>query len=195
MGISVKDGNSGNVAKVYASNKLAVHAVSGSEVLDATERGKGFNLNTGLISFTADGTLMYIKNNESYDLIIESIIVGLFSGITHSTSPYISVVRNPTGGDLISDASALAGNVNRDFGSNITLAATAYKGKTNGTLTGGDTVGPFQITSGGRSTFPVEFILGPGSSIGISLTANISSGSASAYCAVRCYVKDPNLVD
>ena len=138
----------GSKARVDANNRLHTQSVTEPEGLHSTEGGDAYNINTGLISITGDATLQYIKNNEDKDLVIEAIAIGSFEGITHSDDPYITLVRNPTGGDLISDATAVSMNQNRNFGSNKTLSADAYKGKVSGTVTGGDNIAILQVTPG-----------------------------------------------
>lgn len=181
---------SGRSAQVDDQNRLRTHAITETETLHANEEGNGYNLNTGLISVTGDATLMYLKNNETQDFVVESIALGSFEGITHSDDPYITIVRNPTGGDLISDATAVSMNQNRNFGAAKTLLADVYKGKVSGTLTGGNDIAILQATPGGRSFYTVEFVLPRGSSIGIKLTANASSGTANWYCAIIGYIKE-----
>ena len=187
----INDGTGkGNQAKVGSDNRLQVRAVSEPEVIHNAEGGRAYNFNTGLISITGDATLMYVKNNSENQFIITGIALGSFEGITHSDDPYITLVRNPTGGDLISDATAVSMNQNRNFGSSSTATADVYKGKVGGTLTGGDDIAILQATPGGRSFYTIDFILPKGSSIGVKLTANLSSGSANWYCALIGYFKD-----
>lgn len=187
----IQDGTGkGNLAKVGNDNRLQVRAVSENEVIHNGESGKAYNFNTGLISVSGDATLMYLKNTSSENLIITGVALGSFEGITHSDDPYVTIVRNPTGGDIISDATAIDMDQNRNFGSNDTAEVTAYKGKTSGTMTGGNDLAILQVSSGGRSFFGLDFILPKGSSIGIKLTANVSSGSANWYTALIGYYKD-----
>ena len=188
----LEDGKgSGREAQVDSSNRLRTHSVSETESLHASEEGQAFNINTGLISITGDATLIYFKNNEEKDFVVEAVALGSFEGITHSDDPYITLVRNPTGGDLINDASAVSMNQNRNFGSKNSLAdSLAYKGKVGGTITGGDDIAILQATPGGRSFYTIEFILPKGTSLGIKLTANVSSGSANWYCALIGFTKD-----
>lgn len=190
--VRINDGTgNGPDAKVDKNNRLHTQTVQESEALHATEEGDAYNINTGLISITGDATLQYIKNNEDRDLVIEAIAIGSFEGITHSDDPYITLVRNPTGGDLISDATAVSMNQNRNFGSNKTLTADTFKGKVSGTVTGGNDIAILQVTPGGRSFYSINFVLPKGASIGIKLTANVTSGSANFYSAIICYLKDP----
>ena len=120
----IEDGKGGGKsAQVDSSNRLRTHAVSETEALHSAEEGTAYNINTGLITITGDATLIYLKNNEENDFVINSVALGSFEGITHSDDPYITIVRNPTGGDLISDATAVSMNQNRNFGSSRTLTA------------------------------------------------------------------------
>jgi hypothetical protein len=191
MSIIIKDGKGGGKsAQVDAQNRLSTKAVSEAEEIHAADIGNAYNVNTGLISISDDATLLYIKNNEDQPIVVKAIALGSFEGITHSDDPYITIVRNPTAGDLISDGSAVDMNQNRNFGSSSTLSVDAFKGKTSGTLTGGNDLGILQATAGGRSFYTIDLNITQGSSMGIKLTANVTSGSANWYCAAICYVKE-----
>lgn len=181
----------GKKLKVDANNRAHVLAVTEPEALEAAEIGNAYNLNTGYTSYSANGTLIYMKNDEDKPFIIEAIAIGTGDGITYSDRPYITLVRNPTGGDLISDATAVSMNQNRNFGSNKSLASTTlvYKGKSGGTLTGGDDIAILETAKGGRDFFSINFILAKGSSLGVKITNNISSGSANIYAAIIGHVQ------
>ena len=133
---------------------------------------------------------MYVKNTSDLQLVVADLAIAAFDGITHSDAPYITVVRNPTAGDLITDATAATMNQNRNFGSAAEAVSLVYKGKTGGTCTGGNDIAILQTSKTGRSFFTMNFILDKGSSIAINLTANLSSGSANYYAALICYFKD-----
>lgn len=193
MAEQIIDGTNGSHrAKVSADNRLQVRALSEEEIIHNGELGNSYNLNTGNFSIGADATLMYLKNNSDDNFIIETIIVAVGAGITYTNSDYayMTAVRNPTGGDLISDATAISMNQNRNFGSSKTASVDVYRGKASGTCTGGNNIALFQIAQEGRSTFPVNFILPKGSSIGLTLDMNIGSGSANVYGAIIGYFKD-----
>lgn len=189
--ITITDGTgNGPSAKVDKAKRLHTDSVSTDVGVAATDNGNSYNVNTGLITITGDATLAYIKNNEDKDLVLEAIALASFEGITHSDDPYITLVRNPTGGDLISDATAVSMNQNRNFGSSNVLNADAYKGKVGGTITGGDDIAILQATPGGRSFYTINFRLPKGTSAAVKLTANASSGSASWYLAFICYLRE-----
>lgn len=189
--MKIEDGTGdGKSAKVDSNKRLHVQAITEAEAVQAAELGDSYNLNTGLISITGDATLIYLKNNEDKDIVVEALALGSFEGITHSDDPYITIVRNPLAGDLISDATAISMNQNRNFGSTKTLLADAYKGKVSGTVTGGNDAAILQVTPGGRSFYTINFILPKGASMAVKLTANVSSGTANYYAAVICHLKD-----
>ena len=191
MSLIIEDGTGkGNKVKVDANNRLHTQAVTETEGLAAIKEGDAYNINTGLISITGNATLIYIKNNEDQNLVIEAIAIGSFEGITHSDDPYLTIVRNPTAGDLISDATAVSMNQNRNFGSSKTLTANVYKGKVSGTITGGNDLGILQVTPASRSYYTINLEIPKGSSMAIKLTANLSSGSANYYAALICFLKD-----
>lgn len=188
----IEDGTGlGFDTRVDENNRLHVHAVQVTEVVHAAEQGLAYNINTGQISVTNDATLVYLKNNETRDFVISAIAVGNDGGATYSTRPLITVVRNPTGGDLISDQTDVDMNQNRDFGSSRVFDSDAYKGKVGGTLTGGNDIAILQSTTGGRDFFTLDFVLTEGSSIGLTYTANISSGTSLIYVALIGYLRDP----
>lgn len=188
---TIDDPRTGRGATVDDQYRLRTHAVVEGEELHAVEEGNGYNLNTNLINITGDATLFYLKNTGFKDIVMEGIFVGAFDGITYSDSPYLDIIRNPTGGDLITDATPITVNQNRLFTSANSLNADVFQGKVGGTLTGGNSLGLFQLNKTQRTAFTLlNFVLGRGSSIGVKLIANISSGSANFYFATAVYEKE-----
>jgi hypothetical protein len=190
--MKIEDGTGkGTSLKIDANNRAHTQAISETESLHSTELGDAYNINSGNIALTGDGTLLYLKNNEDKDLVIEALAFGNDGLGTHSSNPRYTIVRNPTAGDLISDATAVSMNANRNFGSNKTVTADTYKGKTSGTITGGNDIAILEGTSDGRDYFTINFVLPKGSSIAVKWTANLSSGTAGVYAAIVCFLKDP----
>ena len=191
--MKIEDGTgTGFKAKVDSNKRIHTQSVTESEALHASEIGDGYNISSGQISFTGNGTLLYIQNNSDQELVIEAIAVGTDGGGTYTSSlrPFITVVRNPTAGDLITDATEVDHSINRNFGSSKTLTADTYKGKQAGTLTGGTSLGIFQVSQAGRDFFQIDMIIPKGSSIGISITNGLSSGTSKVYCAAVVHLKD-----
>jgi hypothetical protein len=193
MEYSLKSGQSGDVQYVNNNLRAHTHAVSEDEGIYELLKKKAWNFNTGLINFTADtGTLIYFSNAEPEEFVVQAIAMATFDGITYSDRPYVELLLDPTGGDLISDASAVAYKQNRRAATTNPLASTtlAYKGKSGGTLTGGNGFGIFQTSKGGRDFFTVNASVPTGGSCGLKITNNLSSGSANIYAAIIGYFKD-----
>jgi hypothetical protein len=188
----IEDGaGKGNRAKVDSNLRIHAQTVEETESQHAAEIGDAYNINTGNITFSAAGTMVYFKNGETKDFVVEAVAVGLGSGTT-SDSPEITVERNPTGGDLISDGTAVDMKQNRNFGSSKTLATgtLVYKGKSGGTSTGADDTILFYQTAAGRLYAPINLVITPGSSMAITIDPKLSSGSIKAYAAIIGHLKD-----
>lgn len=191
---TIKDGSSGNVAKVNLKNQLYTFTVIETETQEAAALGNSYNINTGEINLTSstESGILYIKNNEDSDLVIEAIAVGVGSAGTVTDVSTITIIRNPTAGTVISDASTVSMNQNRNFGSSKTLAVNAYKGDEGKTFTDGDDVAVLYQSAGGRLFAGLNFELPKGSAIGVKIDTQTSSGTTKVYAAAVCYLKDPN---
>jgi hypothetical protein len=191
--MKIQDGTgSGHNAKIDANNRVHTQSVTETESLHSAEIGSAYNISSGSISFTADGTLLYIKNNEDNDMVVEAIALGNDGGGTYTSSlrPSISIIRNPTAGDLITDATAASHVINRNFGSSKEVNADTFKGKSGGTVTGGDTLGIFQSSQSGRDFFTINMVIPKGSSIAFQANNGLASGTAVMYCAAIVFLKD-----
>lgn len=188
---TINDPRTQDAAEVTGRFELKTFSVTESEAQHAAEVGDAYNINSGEItSLTAgDATLLYFKNDEEQDVIIEAIAVGLrgFTGL--SDKAVITVIKNPTAGDLITDATVVSMNQNRNFGSSKTLATTsfAYKGKAAGTITGGSDVAIF-YQGEGRLYATINLELPRGSSLAIKVDSDATGGNA--YAALIMHVKD-----
>lgn len=192
MSTIISDGTgSGNTAKV-SGNKMFTHSITEAEPIHATEKGDAYNINTGTIGLTSTSTssILYLKNNEVQDMIIEAMAVGVSSAGTTTDLSTITVVRNPTSVDY---STAVDMNMNRNFGSSKTLSALAYKGVEGSTSTGGDNIIQFFTGAGTRLFAPINLLLPTGSSIAINIDTNTTAGTTNVYAAVVCYLKDIDL--
>jgi hypothetical protein len=190
---NIKDGDSGSIAHVDKNKQLHGFSVTESEQRQAALLGNEFNINTGTIALTGSGdsALIYFKNDEDTSYLITGLAIGMGTrSATITDAANVTIIRNPTGGDVISDASAVAMKSNANFGSNKTLKTTtlAYKGKDGGTVTGGDTHALLYMTDG-RLFASLNVVLEKGASIGVKIDLN-TSGGANIYCALLGYVKD-----
>ncbi len=70
----------GNQLKIDDNNRARTQAITETETIHAVELGDAYNINTGSISYTAAGSMLYVKNNEDRDLVVDAIAVGLGNG-------------------------------------------------------------------------------------------------------------------
>jgi hypothetical protein len=185
--------NTGRGMKVDMNDSAHVYATTESQFTTASLHDDAYNINTGLITGltgTAGHSILYFKNDEAPKSGESRIIVDAFAfwtgtrTATITDDPVWTILRNPDGGDIISDATAVSINSNSDFGGNSSLASTslAYKGKNGGTITATD--GDHAIVAGtGRIYAGVPIVLHRGSSVGVSVDIN-TSGACQAYAAL-----------
>ena len=192
-GVNLIDGSGpGFSAKVNENLRLYTNGIVQTEAEAATDIGNSYNLNTGIIAYTGTSvsSLMYLKNNEDQTLVVTAIAVGLFDrSATITDDALITLIRNPTTGDIVSDATAVDMNQNRNFGSDNTLTADVFKGKDGGTVTNGGDIAKL-LLSDGRSFFTIDWELPKGKSLAATVDLN-TSGGANMYCAFICHLKDP----
>jgi len=191
MAEQIEDGlGSGRRAKVDRNNALLTQTIMETGDAEASNNGDAYNINTGDIAYTGtgDSSLIYLKNNEDRDLHIDAIAVGVgLLTATITDSVRVTLINGPTGGDLISDATAVDMNQNRNLGSTRTLEALAYKGKNGGTVTGGNDIGQFYLSSQSRLYAPIKLVLPKGSSAALKVDLN-TSGGGNVYAAFVCHI-------
>jgi hypothetical protein len=181
-------GNGGYGAKVGTDNRLWVNSISEPEATQANIDGNAYNLNTGKITLTnaTDTPVMYFKNNETSDYIIEAIAVGFGTSDGTATEPVeITVVRNPTAGTIISSPTNVDINSNRNFGSFQTLSnSLVYKGATGDTMTDGTDHLFFLQPDFGRLFATISEVLPKGSAIGVKIKPPTSNTGLDCYVAL-----------
>ena len=176
-----------------ARGQIKAFSVSESEAQEATTLGDGYNINTGVIALTSstESGVMYFKNNESRNMIIESVFAGVGSSGTVTDAAHITIIRNPTGGTLISGAVNVDMITNRSHGTSNTLAnSLAYKGAEGSTITGGDESYLFFQSAGGRLSAPgISVALAPGNSLAMKINTFTTAGTTNVYGAIACHLK------
>lgn len=176
-------------AKVNSNLRLHTHSVIQDESVNAGIEGDSYNIHTGNISFSAAGTLIYLKNNEQRDLIVQALVIGIKTGNV-TELPEASLVRNPVAGDVVTDATPVYANLNISHGSSKVLSVDAFAGKSSGTMTGGQNSSIVYIPQGGRTLIQRSFTLPAGTSIGVNFDPKLGSGTMKAYCEIICHLRD-----
>lgn len=181
-------------AKVDIDGRLHVDSVNTDRESYSSQKGYSFNINTGLITLTnaaTDNGVIYVKNNENYNLVITNFFYQTGASTGGSGNIIVSLYRNPTTGTLISGASAVEINVNRNFGSSRVLAVDAYKGVTGSTITNGTkalesilaTATQRIAVSAGAITLP------KGSTVAVQFRTPTGNTSMAVEFAIACYLE------
>lgn len=198
--VTIKDGTgSGYISKVSQNNRLLVSATVEDLRDHAAESGNKFNINTGDITLTsaAKTTVLYLKNNEDDPLLVNGIIYLLGNSTGGSGDGKMDVIRNPTAGDIITNANNVATGTgiesNLNFGSTKTLTADMYKGATGETVVSGSdgiSISTILSTPSGRNALNVGAITIPrGSSIAIDYTPQTGNTSQTIQVALSVFLK------
>ena len=194
----IEDGTgTGQSVKVDDLNRFYTNGIEQNVANFHNISGDRYNLNTDDITLTSDSesVLMYIKNNDPRDLVVDAIvqILGASTGGSGNLKSY--VYRNPTGGTIVSDATAIAIESNLNYGSNNTLTADIYAGAEGKTQTGGVKSLTSILTPPTTNIISVgDIILPKGQSIAVSIIPQSGNTSMLVHIAALVYSKDPALV-
>lgn len=185
----IQDGKgSGKFAQVDSRNRLQAKCVAVSAGEAATTDGDSFNINTDWITLTnANETpVLYLKNTGTINIHISAIAAGLSpsTGGSSSEIPSIKIIKNPTGGTIVSGAVAAPIISNRNFGSVVELAADVYKGGTGSSMTGGTDHIVIGQASNGRVFAGIDELIPPNKSIGVTITPQTGTTSQKVYAAL-----------
>ena len=184
----IRDPDTQRGASVDVTGKMEVHSVQETEAAEATDGGDAYNINTGNIGLTSqtESGILYVKNNEDRDLIIEAIAVGVDSAGTTGNDTILTLVRNPTS---VNFSTAVDMNQNRNFGSSKTLTADVFKGVEGSTITGGNDIAQFYMDAGSRLFANIGFVVPKGDSLALKIDTDTTAGTTNVYGAVICHLK------
>lgn len=192
----VQDGTgTGKKLKVDGNNRAHIKSVSIDVDKQATDDGRSYNINTGLITLTnaTETPVLYLKNNEDAAIHVFALAVGTYTSTGGSpTDITVTVVRNPTSGTIVSNATAVDISSNRNYGSAETLGADAYKGATGNTMTDGTDHLLLRHSSASRLFATIDEIVPKGASIGVKITPPSGNTSMQCYAALICHLEDVN---
>lgn len=204
MGFVIVDPVDNTGAKVSKNQRLETESLTLIEKDRAAIRGWKFNINTGDITLTnaTRTSVLYIKNEDQYDLSINALIYNLGNSTGGSGDILIHVLRNPTTGGIITNANNVAVGVgveaNQNFSSTNQLTGKFYKGATGETaLTGGSqTILTRSAANSGRIFLDLgNLILPKGTAVGIDYTPPTGNTSQIVQFACACHIRHPDFVD
>lgn len=184
MATIIQDGTgTGDRLRVTSFNRLLAQSVTITEEDDAIQRGEGYQIASGPVSFTSStaSSILYTKNDDDRDFVIDRCVLILGSAVGAGTTDdwTFQVLRNPTAGTLIDNA-VTAGISNSNHGSANIPAGLNYKGVQGDTLTDGTGAAQPIKQSIDRIILPLGRRLPKGTSIGFKLTPPTGTTSATA---------------
>ena len=197
MDLVLRDGvGKGHTAKIR-NGRLFVNGIIEEASEHECESGNKYNLNTGDITISDDSetSVFYLKNNETFDLVVTALIYNLGNTSGGSGDVKIDVIRNPTAGDIITNENqTLVGNgveANQNFGARTSVTADVWKGASGETKfsDGSVSVSTRSASNTGRVFISLgALILQPGTTLGINY--HPPSGNTSQICqfAIACYL-------
>ena len=193
MAEQILDGTgTGAKTKVDSDNRLHTFSISEGLSLDAAKNGENYNINTGSISLTSanESAVLYIKNNEDKNFVIEDVIVILGASTGGTGDLTIELIRNPSTGTIISGASNADVVGNRNFGSSRELVADVFKGAEGNTITNGTLFSDTTRTAGGTVVhFDADVMVLPkGTTLGVNITPQTSNTAMNVKIAVVGYL-------
>ena len=189
MAETIIDGTGkGFEAKVDKNGRIHTLSVSEGFNVESAIIGKNYNLNTGSISLTSanESAVAYIKNNEDENFIIEKILVILGESTGGTGDLVVELIRNPSTGTIIDNATNFSIEGNRNFGSVREFDSLTYKGLEGYTLTNGTLFADTTRSSAGTVVaFDSDVIILPkGASICVNITPQTSNTSMSVKVAI-----------
>ena len=187
----IEDGvGSGKRAQVNSKNRIVVEAVTFDREDDAISSGVGYQLTSGQVAYTSGGTpagVFYMENKEDVDVVLDRVVLMIGSATGATGDWFHRIIRNPTGGTLISNA-VPGGISNSNHGSANLLngGSSIFKGLESDTVTGGSGVAlPVQVQSN-RILFPIGRRIPKNQSFAIEITPPV--GTTAAISVTVCHV-------
>ena len=187
----IEDGKgTGLRAQVNSKNRLVTETVVFDREDDSISDGLGYQLTSGQVAYTSGGTpagVFYMKNVEDVDVVLDRVVLMIGTATGATGDWFHRIIRNPTGGTLITNA--IPGGIsNSNHGSaNILNGGNdIFKGLESDTITGGTGVPlPVQVQNN-RIVFPIGRRIPKNSSFAIEITP--PAGTTAAISVSVCHV-------
>lgn len=194
MAQEIKDGTGkGYVAQVDSDNRLHVNSVTRTQAEQAALLGEAYNLSTGVITLTSANQtcISYMKYTGTDPFVIKELIAIPSNSTGGSGTASIQLIKNPTGGTIVSNAVVMPSIQNRDFSSSKLPDADLFKGVEGDTVTGGSIFG---ATSRDNFDAPIVFdaaniVLRKGNSIAVNITPPSGNTSQTWILAIIGFVE------
>lgn len=194
----IQDGTGhGYESKVDEHNMLHTRSVRTHEALYAALAGDGYNLPWGgftLTTATASAMTYFFWDDSEKIAVLSRQIFSLGPSTGGSGLARLRVIRNPTGGTLLSGGTEQLA-VNTNFGSGAVPSGTFKKGAQGSTVTGGTTVIDVGLPTGGMiQVADINWIISNGLSYAVEVTPPAGNTSMAVYLMDKFYRAKPDVV-
>ena len=187
--VAIVDALTQVAARVTRQNRLLVAASSQPQSITQALFGEAFIITTGSVNLTTDAVshLLYIKNNERINWVIESL-TGTFGATDGSGDGFAQFTIGPSAGTLVSGGTDIV-PANLNFGSPNRLTGVFKVGGTGSTITDGISAAPTLVPAGLTSReFPAQpLVIAPGSSFAIGFQPPTGNTSMNVQIQVPVY--------
>ncbi len=125
-------------------------------------------------------------------MFLSALIYNLGVDINASGNSIIDVIRNPTAGDIVTNANAVDMNSNQNYGSNKTLDANAYKGAQGESVVtdGAQSIQSIIANGTGRVVISLgALVLPQGSSLAVNYTPRPGNTGQTINVAAACFLQ------
>jgi urease beta subunit len=184
--------------------RVLTEGLNETEAEAASLKGYKFNINTGDITLTnaTETTVLYIKNTGNYPLVCKTFIHILGNTTGGSGDGKVDIIRNPTSGDIITNANdVLIGpgiSANQNYGSRNTLSGNYFKGASGESVisaSDGVHITTRLSSSVGRIPISLDGIILPiNASVAVNYTPPTGNTSQIVQFACSAYIRHPEIV-
>lgn len=189
--LTIKSGDSGNVASVDDKKRLATFAVTEPEAVNSSLQGETYFIGTGIINLSTAGEshIMYVKNTDTVDWVVEGVLLA-FGKSTGATG--LDFLANftvgGTQGTLISAGSDIS-VLNMNIGNAKQLTGEFKEGVEGSTVTNGFLAPALLVPS---DSINIEFVAGPiiiakGTSVAVSYVPATGNTSINVNVGMTIY--------
>lgn len=187
----IEDGKgTGLRAQVNSKNRLVTETVTFDREDDAISSEVGYQLTSGQVIYTSGGTpagVFFMKNLEAVDVVLDRVVLMIGTATGATGDWFHRIIRNPTGGSLISNA--IPGGIsNSNHGSANILNGgdEIFKGIETDDVTGGTGVALPVHVGNNRILFPIGRRIPKNSSFAVEITPPV--GTTAAISVTVCHV-------
>ncbi len=188
--LTLKSGDSGNVASVDAKNRLSTFAVTEPESVSSSLEGETYFIGTPIVNLTSgsESFLLFIKNTDSADWVVDSVMISVGQSTGAAGADFSAVFKiGVTQGTLISSGTDIPA-LNMNLGSANQLTGEFKTGVEGSTATNGgsapDLIIPSDSTEVIFSAGPIVIAKGTAVAIGIDPAAGNTSINVSIGATV-----------